>query len=103
MNLCRPPLAVLSHSFPILADIFGGSCRGGSVEHSVFHDAAECPRIEKVYVINLDREPGRWSGMEQELRNILDSSGTELLRLTERHVAVDANDILAGATQGCRH
>ena len=49
------------------------------------------PRIEKAYVINLDREPGRWSKMEQELRHILDSSGAELLNLTERHVAVDAN------------
>jgi GR25 family glycosyltransferase involved in LPS biosynthesis len=29
--------------------------------------------------------------MEQELRHILDSSGAELLSLTERHVAVDAN------------
>ena len=49
------------------------------------------PRIEKAYVINLDREPGRWFKMEQELRHILDSSGAELLNLTERHVAVDAN------------
>jgi hypothetical protein len=30
--------------------------------------------------------------MEQELRHILDSSGAELLSLTERHVAVDANE-----------
>jgi GR25 family glycosyltransferase involved in LPS biosynthesis len=44
-----------------------------------------------IYVINLDREPGRWSKMEQELKHILDSSGAEILRLTERHVAVDAN------------
>jgi GR25 family glycosyltransferase involved in LPS biosynthesis len=29
--------------------------------------------------------------MKQELRRILDSSGVELLNLTERHVAVDAN------------
>ncbi|MES2373383.1 MAG: family 16 glycosylhydrolase [Bacteroidota bacterium] len=44
-----------------------------------------------IYVINLDREQGRWSKMEQELKRILDSSGAEILRLTERHVAVDAN------------
>jgi len=49
-------------------------------------------RIEKIYVINLDREPNRWSKMEQELRHILDSSGAELLSLTERHVAVDAKE-----------
>ena len=47
-------------------------------------------RIAKLYVINLNREPGRWSKMKQELRHILDSSGHELLSLTERHVAVDA-------------
>jgi len=50
------------------------------------------PGIEKVYVINLDREPDRWSKVEQELRHILDSSGAELLSLTERHVAIDANE-----------
>ena len=52
------------------------------------------PRIEKAYVINLNREPGRWSKMEQELRHILDASGAALLHLTERHVAVDANAFL---------
>ncbi|MBH2004031.1 MAG: family 16 glycosylhydrolase [Sphingobacteriia bacterium] len=44
-----------------------------------------------IYVINLDREPSRWSKMKKQLKYILDSSGTEILRLTERHVAVDAN------------
>lgn len=51
-------------------------------------------RIEKVYVINLDREPGRWSRMERELRLILDSSGVELLALTQRLAAVDAKTFL---------
>jgi len=49
-------------------------------------------QIEKIYVINLDRAPSRWSKMEQELNHILDSSGLELLNLTERNVAVDANE-----------
>jgi len=49
-------------------------------------------RITKIYVINLDREPGRWSKMKQELSHILDSSGAELLSLTERNVAVDAKE-----------
>ncbi|MBI2994137.1 MAG: family 16 glycosylhydrolase [Gammaproteobacteria bacterium] len=61
-------------------------CRAFGVQ-----DTEEGPRIEKVYVINLDREPGRWSKMEQELRRILDSSGAELLNLTERLPAIDAN------------
>ncbi|MGN6292440.1 MAG: family 16 glycosylhydrolase [Chitinophagaceae bacterium] len=44
-----------------------------------------------IYVINLDREPGRWSKMQQELKHILDSSGVEILKLTERYPAIDAN------------
>ena len=51
----------------------------------------ECPLIEKIYVINLDRAPSRWYKMKQELNHILDSTGTKLLNLTERNVAVDAN------------
>lgn len=49
------------------------------------------PRIERVYVINLDRESDRWSEMEQELGQVMTSSGVTLSELTERHVAVDAN------------
>ncbi|WP_169560694.1 family 16 glycosylhydrolase [Nevskia ramosa] len=48
--------------------------------------------IEKIYVINLDREPARWSSVKQELGRILDRSGNDLLSLTERHAAVDARD-----------
>ncbi len=89
MNLSRPPLAGLSHVFRFWLNLRRllprRKCRTFGVP-----DAEGCHRIEKVYVINLDRQPGRWSKMEQELRNILDSSGTELLKLTERHVAIDA-------------
>lgn len=49
-----------------------------------------CPGIEKIYVINLDRERGRWSGMINELRHVLDSSGADIFGLTERYSAVDA-------------
>ena len=51
-------------------------------------------QIEKIYVINLDRAPNRWSKMEQELNQILDYSGSELLNMTERNVAVDANEFM---------
>lgn len=51
-------------------------------------------RIEKIYVINLDREPNRWLRMKKELKHILDASGIGLLNLTERSVAVDANNFL---------
>jgi GR25 family glycosyltransferase involved in LPS biosynthesis len=47
------------------------------------------PTIEKIYVINLDREPGRWFKMKQELMRILDSSGAQVLEITDRHVATD--------------
>ena len=90
-------------------ELGAASTRGCQSRSSVLADSSEalpeaevsnirCPTCgerpsdcEKVYVINLEREPGRWSQMEQELRHILDSSGAELLSLTERHVAVDAN------------
>jgi GR25 family glycosyltransferase involved in LPS biosynthesis len=47
-------------------------------------------RIEKIYVINLDREPARWSRVKQELGRIRDAFDNDLLSLTERHAAVDA-------------
>ena len=90
MNLARPPQEAVSHvlrSWLTLRRLFPKrKCQTFGVQH-----VGKGPRIEKVYVINLEREPGRWSKMEQELRHILDSSGAELLSLTERHVAVDAN------------
>ena len=90
MNLARPPQEAVSHvlrSWLTLRRLFPKrKCQTFGVQH-----VGKGHRIEKVYVINLEREPGRWSKMEQELRHILDSSGAELLSLTERHVAVDAN------------
>jgi GR25 family glycosyltransferase involved in LPS biosynthesis len=50
----------------------------------------EQPRIEHIYVINLNRQPDRWTKMEQELRHVLDCTGVELWNLTERYAAVDA-------------
>jgi GR25 family glycosyltransferase involved in LPS biosynthesis len=49
-------------------------------------------RIERIYVINLNRQPDRWAEMEQELRHVLDWSGVELWNLTERYAAVDAKN-----------
>ncbi|MCH8941134.1 MAG: family 16 glycosylhydrolase [Bacteroidetes bacterium] len=60
------------------------------------------PQIEKIYVINLDRAPNRWSKMQQELNHILDSSGAELLNLTERIVAVDANEFTEEPTKDAK-
>jgi len=93
MNLARPSLKVVSYGFQfwlvLLRLLPKPRCRTFSIQ-----GAQKGPRVEKVYVINLDREPNRWSKMEQELRRILDSSGEELLSLTERYVAVDAKAFL---------
>jgi GR25 family glycosyltransferase involved in LPS biosynthesis len=50
--------------------------------------------IEKVYVINLDRDPARWSRIKRELARIRVGFGSDLLGLTERHAAIDARDFL---------
>lgn len=52
----------------------------------------EQARIERIYVINLNRQPARWAEMKQELRLVLDCSGGELWNLTERFAAVDSKD-----------
>lgn len=89
MNLVRPSLAAVNHVFRLWLTLRrllpGQKCHTFSVPNT-----GKGHRIEKVYVINLDRERGRWSNMERELRHILDSGGVEILSLTERHVAVDA-------------
>jgi len=90
MNLERPPLAAVDHVFRFWLSLRRFLPRQKCQTFSV-QGVKKGLRIEKVYVINLDRESGRWSKMKQELRHILDSSGTELLSLTEQHVAVDAN------------
>lgn len=54
----------------------------------------ERPKIERIYVINLTRQPARWAAMERELRQVSDCSGSELWDLTERYAAVDASQFL---------
>lgn len=49
------------------------------------------PRIERIYVINLKRQPARWAEMQRELKHVLDCSGVALWNLTERYDAIDAN------------
>ena len=46
--------------------------------------------IERTYVINLDRETGRWERMRRELNQLLDHSGRPLLETTTRFSAIDA-------------
>lgn len=51
---------------------------------------ANSPKVERVYVINLERQPSRWIEMKRELRHVLDWTGTDLYNLTERFDAIDA-------------
>ncbi len=55
-------------------------------------NSSDHSKIGCIYVINLDRQPTRWADMKQELRYILDWSGSELINLTERYDAVDAKN-----------
>ncbi len=93
MNLACPPPKVCSCMFrywlTLLRLLPKQKCQAFNIQ-----GLQKGLQIEKVYVINLDREPSRWSKLQQELRRILDSSGEELLNLTERYVAVDANAFL---------
>ena len=46
--------------------------------------------IERIYVINLDRQPARWAEMRRELNQILDCSGDALTARAVRFPAADA-------------
>jgi GR25 family glycosyltransferase involved in LPS biosynthesis len=91
MNLVPPPLAIVSHAFRFWLTLRRFLPRR-KCQTFGFQNFGKDSKIEKVYVINLDREPGRWSKMEQVLSHILNSLGEELLSMSERFVAVDANE-----------
>jgi GR25 family glycosyltransferase involved in LPS biosynthesis len=54
----------------------------------------EQPRIERIYVINLNRQPARWTEIEYELKRVRDWTGDALWNLTEKYAAVDAKNFL---------
>ncbi len=89
MNLTPPSKAITTSIFRFWLTLRrllpNRKCKTFSVQSS-----SKFPAIDKIYVINLDREQARWSRMKQELKYILDSSGAEILKLTERYSAVDA-------------
>lgn len=88
MNLARPPLAAyrlllrLVHYLRKMLPMRSSQAFGAQ-------RMANTQTIEKIYVINLDREPSRWSSIKQELRRIRDGSGNDLLSITQRTAAVD--------------
>ena len=89
MNLTPPSKAIVTSIFRFWLTfrrlLPKRKCKTFSVQSS-----SKIPAIDKIYVINLDREQDRWSKMKQELKYILDSSGAEILKLTERYSAIDA-------------
>ena len=54
---------------------------------------SERHRIERIYVINLDRQADRWADMSRELRQVLDSSRATLTKRVVRYPAVDARSL----------
>ncbi|RYD85807.1 MAG: glycosyl hydrolase family protein [Verrucomicrobiaceae bacterium] len=91
MNLARPPLAALRLALRVAHGLRKMLPVQTSQAFST-QRTANGQTIEKIYVINLDREPSRWSSVKQELRSIRDGFGNNLLSITERHIAVDARD-----------
>ncbi|MCD6402002.1 MAG: family 16 glycosylhydrolase [Anaerolineales bacterium] len=89
MNLTRPSIAIVRNIFRLWLTLRrllpNRKCKTFTVQ-----SLSKFPAIDKIYVINLDCEQARWSKMKQELKYILDSSGAEILKLTERYSAVDA-------------
>ncbi|MEX0755736.1 MAG: family 16 glycosylhydrolase [Actinomycetota bacterium] len=46
--------------------------------------------VRRIYVINLDRQDGRWRQMRRELSNVRDVRGRRLIAISRRFSAVDA-------------
>ena len=57
-----------------------------------FGPAHAAEKIERIYVINLDRQPNRWAETRRELDQMLDCSGNVL---TERTVRIPADDAMS--------
>ena len=89
MNLARPSITIVSYAFRFWLTLRRLFCKQKCGAFAC-KDARKGPSIDTIFVINLDREPKRWFNMQQELKRILDLSGSEVLKLTKRQAAVDA-------------
>lgn len=89
MNLARPSIAIVGYAFRFWLTLRKLFCKQKCRAFACI-GAGKGPSIDTIFVINLNREPRRWFNMQQELKHILDSSGSEILDITERQVAVDA-------------
>jgi len=93
MNLARTPLAILRLAFRLGHGLRLILPKQASKAFGPERESGD-QTIEKIYVINLDREPGRWSRIKKELRRIKDVFGNDLLDITERQNALDARSFL---------
>lgn len=93
MNLARAPLAIFRLAYRLGYGLRSILPKQTSKTFGP-RRSSEGQTVEKIYVINLDREPDRWSRVKKELRRVRDGHGRDLLNLTERHTAVDARSFL---------
>jgi GR25 family glycosyltransferase involved in LPS biosynthesis len=98
MNLAHPSIAIVSYAFRFWLTLRRLFCKQ-KCRTFAGRDAGKGLSIDTIFVINLNREPGRWFNMQQELKHILDSSGSEALELTERQVAIDAKQFSEDPTK----
>lgn len=56
----------------------------------VFSGLNESDALQRIYVINLDRKPGRWRRLRRELDRFRDRHGESLLAIVRRFSAVDS-------------
>lgn len=91
MNPARTPQAALCLAFRV-GHVLRKMLPAQTTQAFGVQSESNGQTIEKVYVINLNREPDRWSRLQQELGRIRDRVGNDLLSLTERYPAVDAKD-----------
>jgi len=61
---------------------------------------SEPHRIERIYVINLDRQPDRWAEVSLELNQVLDSSRAALTQRAVRYSALDARSFAQPPLKG---
>ncbi len=71
----------------------GARClEGNTTSRSFGRESARC-LVQRIYVINLDRQPDRWRQTSRELSRLRNRSGSPLARLSRRFSAVDARYI----------
>lgn len=97
MNLASSSIAIVGYAFRFWLTLrrlfYKQKCRAFAC------GTEKGSSIDRIFVINLNREPGRWFNMQQELKRILNSLGSEIIELTERQVAVDAKQFLHTPTK----